>query len=77
MAKPTNGDPLCVFGARVRARRTELGRSQESIAEAAGLHRTYFSAIERGERNPGLRNILRISVILEVDPADLVRGLKP
>ncbi len=65
------------FGQRVRARRSELGLSQMALAEKVGLHFTYVSSVERGERNISLENILRLSVALEVDPGDLVRGLVP
>lgn len=65
------------FGARVREARTELGLSQEALAEAAGLHRTYIGTVERGERNPALVNILRLAEALNVDAGDLLRGIKP
>lgn len=51
--------------------------SQERLAERAGLHRTYIGHVERGEVNVALVNILRIAKALEVDPAELVRGLTP
>lgn len=65
------------FGGRVRAKRMALDVSQMELAEAAGIHWTYLSSVERGERNIGLENILRIAVALDVDPGDLVRGLRP
>jgi DNA-binding XRE family transcriptional regulator len=68
-------DPTATFGARVRARRVELGMSQEALGMAAGLHRTYIGSLERGERNVSLLNIVRVAEALAVDPGDLVRGL--
>ena len=65
------------FGARVRDRRRRLGWTQEELAEQAELHWTYVGQVERGERNLGLVNILRLAVALKADPAELVRGLKP
>ena len=65
------------FGRRVRARRLEIGLSQEALAERAGLHWTYVGSVERGERNIALRNIVLLANALEVDCADLVGGLKP
>ncbi|MCY4157416.1 MAG: helix-turn-helix transcriptional regulator [Gammaproteobacteria bacterium] len=38
----------------IRAIRTQLGWSQEKLAEASGLHRSYISQLERGRRNPTL-----------------------
>jgi transcriptional regulator with XRE-family HTH domain len=63
-------------GARVRKRRSRLGLSQEQLAFRAGLHPTYISGIERGERNVSLINLVRVAGALEVDPGQLVRGLK-
>ncbi len=49
------------FGEVVRKRRTALNFSQESFAEAVGVHRTYMGAIERGEQNVALKNLLKIA----------------
>lgn len=65
------------FGGRVRARRIELGLSQEALAEAAELHRTYIGGIERGERNLAVLNIVRVAGALGVDPGTLTKGLPP
>jgi transcriptional regulator with XRE-family HTH domain len=65
------------FGKRVRDFRMAMGISQEALAEAAGLHRTYVGHCERGEVNVSLYNIVRLAAALQVDPADLVRGLRP
>jgi transcriptional regulator with XRE-family HTH domain len=65
------------FGNRVRKRRQDLGWSQEKLAEESGLHWTYISSIERGERNISLLNILRVAEALDVDPGKLVRQLTP
>ena len=56
------------FGSRVRAERERLGVSQEELADRAGMHRTYLGGVERGERNVGLLNVLRIASALGVAP---------
>ncbi len=66
---------LTVFGERVRARRLELGFSQEGLAHAAELHRTYIGGVERGERNLSLVNVVKIGHALGLDPGDLLRDL--
>jgi transcriptional regulator with XRE-family HTH domain len=60
-----------VFGERIRALRHDRGLSQERLAELAGVHRTYLSSLERGERNVSLDNIYAIAEALGVSPADL------
>jgi transcriptional regulator with XRE-family HTH domain len=59
------------FGDAIRAIRKEQGISQEAFALKCGLDRSYFGAVERGERNVSLTNILRIAEALEVRPAVL------
>jgi transcriptional regulator with XRE-family HTH domain len=62
------------FGHRVRELRKARGLSQEELAELAGVHRTYMSSVERGERNVGLDNILAIAAALDVPASDLFMG---
>jgi transcriptional regulator with XRE-family HTH domain len=59
------------FGQRLRALRERMGVSQETLAEKAGLDRTYISSIERGKRNVSLENIARLSTALKVEIKDL------
>ena len=68
-------DPVLVaFGARVRAARQSKGLSLEDM-QSAGIHRSYVGQMEQGLRNPGLRNIVRLAKVLDVDPGELVVGL--
>jgi transcriptional regulator with XRE-family HTH domain len=46
-----------VFAKNIRLARLELGMSQEDMAEACGLHRTYVGSVERGERNISIDNM--------------------
>jgi transcriptional regulator with XRE-family HTH domain len=64
------------FGERVRARRHQLGKSQEQLADDCGLHWTYVGQVERGRRNISLHNILKIAEGLKIDPGKLMRGLR-
>jgi transcriptional regulator with XRE-family HTH domain len=76
MAEPISSATR-VFGERVRARRQELGLSQEALADQAGVHWTFLGQVERGQRNLNLHNLLKLAAGLGVDPAELVRGLQP
>jgi transcriptional regulator with XRE-family HTH domain len=48
------------FGRAIRRVREEQGITQEEAADRCGLHRTYYSGIERGVRNVSLVNIEKI-----------------
>ena len=63
------------FGRNVRQLRETLGLSQESLAAAAGLDRSYVGGIERGERNPSLSAIINLALALGVAPARLFTGI--
>ena len=60
------------LGAVIRERRRAAGISQEAFATEVGIHRTYIGAVERGERNVSLANILRIARALNVSAAQLL-----
>jgi transcriptional regulator with XRE-family HTH domain len=59
------------FGKKVRALRLAKGLSQEELAFRAGVHRTYLGGIERGERNPSLKNIAAIAKALDSTLSEL------
>ncbi len=59
---------------RLRLLRTLRGWSQETLAEQAGLHRTYISGIERAERNLGLDNLDKLAQAFGVTVGDLLKA---
>ena len=59
------------FGKKVKALRIEKGWSQERLALAADLDRTYLPSIEKGERNVSIRVIEKIAKALNVKIATL------
>lgn len=59
------------FGRHIRSLRERRKLTQEEVAHRAGIHVTYLSGVERGVRNPSLRNIRAIAAALEVFTGDL------
>jgi len=59
------------FGERVRELRKQKGLSQESLALACDLDRTYIGGVERGERNISLINIHKIAQALGLKAKEL------
>jgi transcriptional regulator with XRE-family HTH domain len=63
------------FGRAIRRIRQEQGINQEEAAERCGLHRTYYSGIERGVRNVSLVNIEKIARGLKRGLPELFRSV--
>ena len=71
-----NADPILVaFGRCVRKQRAAKKITQERLAERADLDSTYISGIERGLRNPGIKNVARIAKAFGITTAELCRGI--
>lgn len=54
------------LGRRVQDLRTAREWTQQQLAGAAGLDRTYISGLENGKQNPTLTALLRLAAALEV-----------
>jgi len=59
------------FGSRLRELRIARGLSQEDMAHAAGLDRSYVGGVERGQRNVSLDNIHKLADALGVQVREL------
>ena len=68
-------DPRKTLGRAIRRRRLRQGLTQEQLAEAADLHWTYVSGIERGIRNVSILRLCRIASALKLHVRDLVKEL--
>jgi len=63
---------LQAFGKEVRFTRTNLGLSQEELANRTNLHRNYIGMIERAERTPTLLVVERLARALQTKASELV-----
>lgn len=72
---PKRDSVLAKLGLNVRKRREARELTQETLAERAGLDPTYISGIERGLRNPGIKNVARLAKALGVATAELCKGV--
>ena len=59
------------FGRAIRRIRAEQEINQEEAAERCGLHRTYYSGLERGVRNVSIVNIEKVAKGLKTSLPEL------
>ncbi len=64
-----------IIGQRIRNYRTQLGLSQEKLAELAGCHPTYIGQLERGEKNATLESIEKVASSLKVSLSKLFENI--
>lgn len=62
-----------VFASNLRKLRHARGLSQEDLAHQANVNRTYMSRIEKGGTWVGLEIIGKLSTVIEVEPAELLK----
>jgi CheY-like chemotaxis protein len=70
-------DMKLVLGNAIKQKRSALGISQEELAARAGLHRTYVSEVERGERNPSITSVEKLAHALEISITSLFERTEP
>jgi transcriptional regulator with XRE-family HTH domain len=71
-----SADPVHELARNVRIAREQAGLTQEQVAHAAGLALSDVGRIERGERDPGVRVLVKLADGLGVTAADLLDGVK-
>jgi len=60
------------LGAAVKAARVEKGLTQAEFAKKSGLHPSYLSGVENGQRNPSLTALSQIALALRLKLSELV-----
>ena len=66
-------EKLIAIGNNIRNLRINNNLSQEELASKSELHRTYIGAIERGERNFSILNLIKIANALDVELSLLLK----
>jgi transcriptional regulator with XRE-family HTH domain len=61
-------DIRTIVGDNIRGFRHKLDWSQEKLSIRAGIHINYISSVERGERNLGIINVVKIAKALKIEP---------
>ena len=65
-------EQLALMGRRIKAARTGRRMTQQALAEASGLDRTYISLVEHGKQNLTIGAALKIAHALDMPFGDLV-----
>ena len=67
---------LELIGNKIRKLRLKRKFSQEDLAHDASLGRGYYGRVERGEQNISIQNLIKIAIILRIEPAKLLPPLR-
>ena len=70
-AGPEDRARLAAFGLRIKLLRVSRGWSQEQLAEAAGMHRTFIGQVERGQRGLNVLGLWRLAGAFNIQIGDL------
>jgi transcriptional regulator with XRE-family HTH domain len=63
---------VCRFGLGLKLLRVKRGLTQEQLAEAAGMHRTFIGCLERGERGVNVDRLPDLARALGVEEHELI-----
>lgn len=74
----SNQDPalLKAFAAELKARRAALEISQETLAHASEVNRTFVAKLELATTSPSLTSLFRLANGLELSPWELVLSVQ-
>jgi len=72
----SNQDPalLQAFAAEIKARRISSALSQEALAFASGVGRTFVAKLELGQTSPSLTTIVRLAEGLAIGPDEMIQS---
>lgn len=63
------------FGDRLKELRDKNKLTQEELADKVGVDRSYMGFLERGEKNPTLKNLIKIAKAFNITLSDLFKTI--
>lgn len=73
MRTAQNLELMRAFAAELKARRSELGISQEDLAHRSDVNRTFVAKLELAQNQPTLTVLLKLAGGLEVELPELLQ----
>lgn len=64
-----------MIGARIRDSRRAQGITMEDLSELAEVSHATVGKIERGVQSPNVETLIRLAAALEIDAAEVLRGI--
>jgi putative transcriptional regulator len=64
-----------VISKRLKVYRVEAGLSQQALSDYAGVDRKTVNRIENGHFSPNIETLLRLATALDVEPAEIFKGV--
>ncbi len=62
-----------IIGTRLRKIRYSLDLTQEKLGEKADLHYSYIGQVERGDKTPSLKALIKIADALDISLEELIQ----
>lgn len=72
----TGSAVAALFSKNLVRARAKAQISQEELAGRAEVHRTQIGLLEAAKRGPRLETVIKLAGALEVDPCDLISGIR-
>jgi transcriptional regulator with XRE-family HTH domain len=74
---PVESGFLLGVGRLIRAARENAGISQAALEREADLRPPTIAQVERGERDLGVHELIRVAAVLKTDPATFIPAAEP
>lgn len=72
LSKQRQDPALLALGAEIKRLRLEREMTQEALAFAAGVERSYVGYVERGDNNVAFLTLQKLATALEISVSELV-----